>query len=79
MQFVLVALGGFAAFYTELVIFQPEFGYNVTFPAGTATIFCDTEMALSGNAVDRFASLLCRPVIGGAGCAHAYRLLLFGE
>jgi hypothetical protein len=67
MQFVLVALGGFAAFYTELVIFQPEFSYNVTFPAGTATIFCDTEMALSGNAEDRFASPLRRTVIGGAG------------
>ena len=67
MEFVLVPLGSFSAFPAEPGIFQTEFNDKRTAVADAATIFGDTEMALSGNAVDRFTSLLRRPVIGGAG------------
>jgi hypothetical protein len=79
VEFVLVPLGSFTAFPAEPGIFQTEFNDKRTTVADAATIFGDTEMAFSGNAVDRLVNLSCTPVIGRAGRAYAYRLLLTGQ
>jgi len=79
MEFVFVALCSFCAVPAEPGIFQTEFSDKRAPGAGTATIFGDTEMALSGNAVDRLMDLSCTPVIGRAGRAYAYGLLLTGQ
>jgi len=39
MHFVLIALGGFCTFQTEIMISESEFQGNRTFPAGAARIF----------------------------------------
>jgi hypothetical protein len=79
VEFVLVPLGSFSTLPAEPGIFQTEFNDKWAAVAGTATIFGDTEMAFSGNAVDRFVDLSCAPVIGSAGRAYAYGLHLTGQ
>ena len=71
MYFVLVALGSFAAFHAEIMVYEAEFQHYQTFPACAAAIFGYAELAFTGNAVDEFFVFICTAVVGWTGGTDA--------
>jgi hypothetical protein len=76
MNFVFVALCGFSAVQAEIMILEPEFKGNRTFPAGAPGIFRNTEQTFSGNAKQQFIMFPGAAVVGGA-CRADTGLSLF--
>ena len=71
MDFVLIALCGFAALEAEVMILKTQHGGNRTLPAAAPEVFGYAQGTFTGNTVYKLFALAGTAVIGGACRAGA--------